>query len=96
MSRQDLDSSALVCPLTVGMKKLAFFVGHPGCGKSTLGEALARLLQWPLIDKDDSRDCFQATEELQGLPASVLNALAYRVMFRTHRQAAASGQFCYC
>lgn len=33
--------------------------GHPGTGKSTLASALAQRLAWPLIDKDDARDCFQ-------------------------------------
>ncbi len=43
---------------------------------------MARILHWPLVDKDDSRDCFEAVEELRGLPPSVLNNLAYEVMFR--------------
>ena len=57
--------------------------GHPGTGKSSVALALAQLLHWPLIDKDDSRDCFQGTEELALVPQAVLNELAYEVMFRT-------------
>ena len=36
---------------------LVLMKGHPGSGKSTLAQALARKLKWPLIDKDDIRDC---------------------------------------
>lgn len=45
--------------------------------------ALAQLLHWPLIDKDDSRDSFESTEELASIPQAVLNKLAYKVMFCT-------------
>jgi predicted kinase len=35
---------------------LLLFKGHPATGKSTLANALARHLAWPLIDKDDIKD----------------------------------------
>ena len=57
--------------------------GHPGTGKSSVALALAQLLRWPLIDKDDSRDCFEGIAELGEVPSGVLNSLAYKVMFRT-------------
>jgi predicted kinase len=37
-------------PTLIAMK------GHPATGKSTVAEALARRLRWPLIDKDDAKD----------------------------------------
>ena len=33
--------------------------GHPGSGKSTLARSLGRSLHWPVIDKDDVRDCMR-------------------------------------
>lgn len=55
---------------------LVLFKGHPGVGKSTLARAVCRQLGWPLIDKDDARDC------LQQLPADVeANQLSYDIMF---------------
>ena len=62
---------------------LLLLKGHPGTGKSSLAEGLARLLHWPLVDKDDARDCFEGEAGLRSVPQSVLNTLAYRVMFRT-------------
>ena len=35
---------------------LLLLKGHPATGKSTLANALARRLGWPLIDKDDIKD----------------------------------------
>lgn len=60
-----------VAPLLLMLK------GHPGCGKSTLAAALARRLAWPLIDKDDAKDCLSA---LPCDPAA-LNAVSYAIMF---------------
>ncbi len=48
--------------------------GHPATGKSTLAYALARALQWPLIDKDDIKD------QTLGLPHD--NQLAYAIMWQ--------------
>ena len=38
-------------------KLLIVMKGHPGCGKSTVSRALARILRCPVVDKDDVRDC---------------------------------------
>lgn len=38
-------------------KLLIMMKGHPGCGKSTVSRALARILRCPVVDKDDVRDC---------------------------------------
>ena len=39
---------------------LVLLKGHPGCGKSTFGKAVASRMRWPLVDKDDARDALQA------------------------------------
>jgi predicted kinase len=51
--------------------------GHPGTGKSTLAQALARRLQWPLIDKDDAKD--HICDLADG------NQRAYDIMWQTTR-----------
>ena len=48
--------------------------GHPATGKSTLAYALARTLQWPLLDKDDIKD------HTLGLPDA--NNLAYAILWQ--------------
>lgn len=48
--------------------------GHPATGKSTLAEALAQRLRWPLVDKDDIKDY------TAGLPNG--NVLAYQIMWQ--------------
>ncbi|EER95889.1 hypothetical protein BDA96_02G039400 [Sorghum bicolor] len=54
--------------------------GHPGSGKSTAARAIAAALGWPLLDKDDVRDC---TLPLEGLAAAgILNDLSYAVLWR--------------
>lgn len=41
---------------TAQHQTLILFKGHPATGKSTLANALAHHLAWPLIDKDDIKD----------------------------------------
>jgi len=48
--------------------------GHPATGKSTLATVLARLLKWPLLDKDDIKD------HTLGLPNA--NDLAYAILWQ--------------
>jgi predicted kinase len=55
-------------PLLLALK------GHPATGKSTLAEALARRLRWPLVDKDDIKD------HTLNLPNG--NVLAYQIMWQ--------------
>ncbi|KAF4373253.1 hypothetical protein F8388_010457 [Cannabis sativa] len=55
--------------------------GHPGTGKSTLGESIASALKLPLLDKDDIRDCtFSLQHSLSPhtpSASSLLNDLSY-------------------
>ncbi|KAK9828222.1 hypothetical protein WJX74_004082 [Apatococcus lobatus] len=62
---------------------LILLKGHPAVGKSAVALALAQLLRWPLVDKDDARDCFEGIAELAEVPPGILNSLAYKIMFRT-------------
>lgn len=52
--------------------------GFPATGKSTLAEALARRLDWPLIDKDDIKD------HTVSLPDG--NRLAYAILWQVVRR----------
>lgn len=53
--------------------------GQPGSGKSTIACKLAAQLSWPIIDKDDIRNCFQA----RAVDCSSIdwNSLSYDVLF---------------
>lgn len=62
--------------------------GHPGCGKSTLAVQLARKLSWPLVDKDDARDCLAVLPHEH----AALNAVSYVIMFRVAATQLACGQ----
>ncbi|MBX3013104.1 MAG: ATP-binding protein [Caldilineaceae bacterium] len=57
--------------------------GHPATGKSTLAQALARTLGWPLLDKDDIKDHTLA------LPDS--NQLAYAILWQVVERQLALG-----
>lgn len=48
--------------------------GHPATGKSTLARALAQILCWPLLDKDDIKD--------HTLAAPGGNELAYAILWQ--------------
>jgi predicted kinase len=54
--------------------------GHPATGKSTVANALARRLRWPLIDKDDAKDHL-----LDITDAETANARSYAIMWQVAR-----------
>ncbi len=60
---------AILCHSTFGRCKLGdscmapkviLFKGHPGSGKSAIARELSTWLHWPIVDKDDVRDCLPA------------------------------------
>jgi predicted kinase len=53
---------------------LILLKGHPATGKSTLAQALAQRLGWPLVDKDDIKDF------VANFPGG--NSLAYDIVWR--------------
>jgi predicted kinase len=55
---------------------LLLFKGHPATGKSTLANALAQRLSWPLIDKDDIKD------HLFLLPNTNSGQLSYEILWQ--------------
>lgn len=59
---------------------LLLLKGQPGSGKSTLAAALACMLRWPLVDKDDARSAFQPLVAAHS--AVDWNQLSYAVMWR--------------
>lgn len=59
------------------MPALLLLKGLPCSGKSLLADTLSKRLGWPVIDKDDGRDCLG---RLSNLPKEELNALSYEIM----------------
>eukprot|EP00249_Psilotum_nudum_P010039 c22298_g1_i1 orf=122-796(+) len=72
------------------MAMLVAMKGHPGSGKSTIARAIGRALHWPVVDKDDIRDCSvelsdllsSSCEDVTTFASSALNCFSYCVMWR--------------
>ncbi|MFC0626321.1 AAA family ATPase [Kribbella deserti] len=57
--------------------------GYAGCGKTTLGRALARRTGWPMLDKDTTtRPVVEAALAALGLSATDRESEAYRTLIR--------------
>ena len=53
--------------------------GLPCSGKSTLADAISRVVSWVVVDKDDGRDCLSV---LKTVPSTVLNSLSYDIIYQ--------------
>lgn len=70
--------------------------GFPGSGKSSIAVVLAKSLGWPLVDKDDARNCMGLLEDKLDRDLSsaqeLLNELAYNVMWNVVSKQLQCGQ----
>ncbi|KAF3445020.1 hypothetical protein FNV43_RR14713 [Rhamnella rubrinervis] len=69
------------------VKLIIAMKGHPGTGKSTLANSIASALKFPLLDKDDVRDCTLSLQHslVSASPAtssSLLNDLSYHAIWQ--------------
>lgn len=62
-------------PIILAMK------GHPGTGKTTLAQSIAKTLKCPLIDKDHFKDCTKPLQQVTKA-TKLLNDLSYEAMWR--------------
>ena len=63
--------------------QLLMLKGFPGSGKSTLGRALSRQLQWPLLDKDDVKDMFsEQVPDADGLAYDIILNIVRRQLLQ--------------
>lgn len=74
---------------------LVLFKGHPGCGKSSVAEALAQRLLWPLVDKDHFSDALHYFQKSRlETPVPSANDYAYAVTQRTAERILQGGLSC--
>ena len=59
---------------------LLLLKGYPGCGKSTVGDSLAKHFKIPIIDKDDAKDSLMLLKQKLN-DEIILNDLSYDIMF---------------
>ncbi|KAL3363612.1 hypothetical protein AABB24_012729 [Solanum stoloniferum] len=62
-------------PIILAMK------GHPGTGKSTLAQSIAKTLKCPLIDKDHFKDCTKPLQQITKA-TKLINDLSYDAMWQ--------------
>lgn len=67
---------------------LMLLKGLPGSGKSTLADCLSTQLLWPVLDKDDSRDCLS---QVRHLSRDELNSLSYDILLQCTQRQIANG-----
>lgn len=69
---------------------LLLLKGYPGCGKSTVGNSLAKHLKIPIIDKDDAKDSLMLLKEKIN-DEIILNDLSYEIMFSSASRQLSNG-----
>lgn len=69
---------------------LLLLKGYPGCGKSTVGDSLAKHFSIPIIDKDDAKDSLILLKEKIN-DELILNDLSYEIMFSSASRQLSNG-----
>ena len=58
--------------------------GYPGCGKSSLANALSNKYQVPVVDKDDGKDALQKLANV--VDDAMINQISYDIMLNVTRK----------
>ena len=63
--------------------------GYPGCGKSSLANALSNKYQVPVVDKDDGKDALQKLANV--VDDAMINQISYDIMLNVTRKQLSNG-----